>query len=438
MTELSHSDRDPVPSRRDGAGEAFFPVSLRFVDDGLEAEYRRSFARERRGQLGLGVVLLGILWALFGIVDHAVFVRHFTLLAWLRYGVFLPLMLVSWPVFLSPKLSSFFERRAQEVLLYLGAVATAGILAMGAATTVDSGSREILVGSLGLLVTLTFLYGFSPMRFVYALGLGLFATAVGFLLLLRALSAPPLLWATLAVFALAVNGAGGWVSRVLERLARLDFARRRAILRERERSERLLSNALPLEIARRLLDEPLDLGKERAALAERHEDVTVVFADLVGFTPLAEKLSTEQLADLLSRLFGAFDALALRHGVEKIKTLGDAWLGASGVPHARRDHARRGLALAQDMVRAVAELRDETKLDVSVRVGVHSGSAVSGVIGRTRFAYDLWGEAVDGAKAMESGGVPGRVRVSEATRALLDRVDLEGPDASGRYFVRHG
>jgi class 3 adenylate cyclase len=382
----------------------------------------------------MGAVLLGVLYASFGVVDAIAFPEHVRALSVTRAVVVL-LMVLSWPVILADRFRETYERHVQEILLWLGVVSTGGILAMGAQVSQRATLLETIVGTLGFLVTLTFLYGFTQMRFLYSAALGSAMTAVGLYYLVVYLAAPTFLWLAIVVFGVAVHASGWWVSRTLEQLSRSAFVQEEATVAERERSERLLANALPAEIARKLRDDDAAFGAEREALAERHDAVTVLVADLVGFTPLAERLSADELARLLDRLFSAFDALADVHGVEKIKTLGDAWIAAAGAPTARDDHAVATARLALAMLDSVDELRAKTGVDVQVRIGVHTGAAVAGVIGHLRYAYDLWGDAVDGAKAMESGGRPGCARVSEATRALIPS-DVPIDDENGALYLR--
>lgn len=182
---------------------------------------------------------------------------------------------------------------------------------------------------------------------------------------------------------------------------------------ERQRSERLLLNTLPAAIAQRLKEQPGE------AIAERHAEVSVLFCDIVGFTRLSERLPPERLVELLNRVFTAFDDLADAHGVEKIKTIGDAYMVAAGLPEPRADHAAALADLALGMVAAVRTLREETGAALDVRIGIHSGPVVAGVIGRRKFAYDLWGDVVNTAARMESHGVAGAVQVTQATADLL-------------------
>lgn len=174
------------------------------------------------------------------------------------------------------------------------------------------------------------------------------------------------------------------------------------------RSEGLLLNVLPRSIADRLKRSP-------GVIAEAHEQVTVLFADIVDFTPFAERTAPERVVGVLDEVFSAFDALAERHGVEKIKTAGDAYMAASGLPVARADHAAAMADMALDMRASFAGLCASLELQLAIRIGLASGPVVAGVIGRHKFTYDLWGDTVNTASRMESHGVPGRIQVSEAT-----------------------
>lgn len=171
------------------------------------------------------------------------------------------------------------------------------------------------------------------------------------------------------------------------------------------RSEGLLLNVLPGSIANRLKRSP-------GVIADAHEQVTVLFADIVDFTPFAEHTAPARVVGVLDEVFSAFDDLAERHGVEKIKTAGDAYMAASGLPVARSDHAEAMADMALDMRVAFAALCVSLELDLALRIGLASGPVVAGVIGRHKFTYDLWGDTVNTASRMESHGVPGRIQVT--------------------------
>jgi class 3 adenylate cyclase len=181
---------------------------------------------------------------------------------------------------------------------------------------------------------------------------------------------------------------------------------------EKEKSERLLLNVLPASIATRL-----KLGER--SIAERYDNVTVLFADVVDFITVAAQIDPEELVALLNDLFTRFDRLVNQHGLEKIKTIGDCYLAVGGLPDRRPDHAEAVAAMALEMLGAVADLNRERHLHLALRIGINSGPVVAGVIGRQKFSYDLWGSTVNLASRMQSSGLPDRINVSGSTRDLL-------------------
>ena len=180
---------------------------------------------------------------------------------------------------------------------------------------------------------------------------------------------------------------------------------------ERARSERLLLNVLPAPIAERL-------KQQEEVIADRFDAVSVLFADIVGFTPLSVGMSADELVAMLDGLFARLDEMTQRRGLEKIRTIGDAYMVAAGVPTPRDDHAPVLVDLGLDMLQAAHDGSGGHPLQL--RVGISSGPAVAGVIGRTKFQYDIWGDTVNTASRMESHGVPGRIHVSESTRLLIE------------------
>ncbi|MBO9997550.1 MAG: DUF3365 domain-containing protein [Cyanobacteria bacterium SID2] len=194
--------------------------------------------------------------------------------------------------------------------------------------------------------------------------------------------------------------------RVIERTAQLQESNEQ-LASEREKSERLLLNVLPASIATQLKESP-------STVAQQFDEVTILFADICGFTVISSQISAAQLVELLNEIFSQFDRLTERYGLEKIKTIGDAYMVVGGLPLPMSNHvdAIADLALAmQQEVMKLSERRDET---LQVRVGINTGSVVAGVIGIRKFIYDLWGDAVNVASRMESSGVPGKIQVTEA------------------------
>ncbi len=188
---------------------------------------------------------------------------------------------------------------------------------------------------------------------------------------------------------------------------------------ERTKSDRLLLNVLPKAIAERL-------KAGQRTIVDSFIDATVLFADIVGFTRISAKQSPQRTVQLLNEIFSSFDRVAEQLELEKIKTIGDAYMMVSGVPVIRADHAELCAAAAFEILEAVKAFNRRHQLDWSIRIGMNSGPVVAGIIGTKKFAYDLWGDTVNIASRMESHGRPGCVQVSEVTRKLLEgKYDFE-------------
>ena len=185
-----------------------------------------------------------------------------------------------------------------------------------------------------------------------------------------------------------------------------------ALRQEQAKAENLLLNILPRSIADRL-------KAETQPIADQIGSASILFADVVDFTPWSEQLPPAEVVGYLDHLFSHFDELAERHGLEKIKTIGDCYMVAAGVPTPRPDHARALALMALDMLEAMRSDEVFGHLGLELRVGINSGPVVAGVIGRKRFLYDLWGDAVNTASRMESHGTPGRIQITRATYELL-------------------
>jgi class 3 adenylate cyclase len=223
-------------------------------------------------------------------------------------------------------------------------------------------------------------------------------------------------YSCVALIALGVGLVLAWTldrtSRHSYRQGRIIEAQQRLIERERDRADNLLCNVLPAAIADRLKKDP-------ARIAEHFEQVTVLFGDIAGFTPMSAEVSPQDLVAALDEVFTAFDDIAQRHGLEKIKTIGDAYMAVGGVPTPRADHAQAVAQMALEMRDLVAKRRFFGTRQLRMRIGIHTGPAVAGVIGRKKFVYDLWGDTVNTASRMESHGAPGEIQLSDATHAAL-------------------
>jgi guanylate cyclase len=213
------------------------------------------------------------------------------------------------------------------------------------------------------------------------------------------------------------------------------FARQRQDAQER--ADTLLLNILPRSIADQLKDKP-------RMIADHFTDASILFADVAGFTPMAEREAPTAVVAMLDRLFGHFDELVERYELEKIKTIGDAYMAAAGIPSPRPDHAQALATLALDLLDAVREDGAMGSLGFELRIGINSGPVVAGVIGRKRFLYDLWGDAVNVADRMQTEGTPGQIQITRATYELLKdeficeprgTVDVKGKGQMETWFV---
>jgi adenylate cyclase len=219
-------------------------------------------------------------------------------------------------------------------------------------------------------------------------------------------------WFSSLMLALNISVGGAIVFTLLALFAKQRQDALAGLRIAQARAENLLLNILPGSIAERLKDSP-------QTIADQFPAASVLFADVVDFTPRSNGLTAAEVVGLLDRLFGEFDTLAERYDLEKIKTIGDAYMVAAGVPDPRPDHAHALALLALDMVAATRSNGAVGDLDLVLRIGINSGPVVAGVIGRKRFLYDLWGDAVNTASRMESQGTPDRIQITRATYDLI-------------------
>lgn len=377
---------------------------LRFPGD-LEREFREEYFRKSIG-LGRGVLLIAVcivaLAGLYALTEPPVVRLH----DWpVRYGIICPLLLGLFGLSFVPRLFRHMQVASAAAVLLLGA----SLLVIDLRTPGAVAQQ----GALDIIVLIVATYTLVRLRFVNAV-LVCFALIAAYNWVAVALSPMP----TSAVmtnnfFLLSTNLFGMISCYAMELYMRRDFLLRRRLQEEQRKSEELLLNILPAPVAERLKRDP-------ATIAESYGEVTVVFADIVDFTPLCARLSAERVVELLNGVFTMFDRLAEKHGTEKIKTIGDAYMAVAGLPHPRADHARAAAELALDMREEVRRHGHESGVPLEVRIGINSGPVVAGVIGSRKFIYDLWGATVNIAGRMESHGVPGAIQVTEVTYRMLE------------------
>jgi class 3 adenylate cyclase len=292
---------------------------------------------------------------------------------------------------------------------YLGLATATAIVAVPTLLTGTAARTQLFMGLTVIAVWL----GLPPSRrgIGWAFSILNVGGAVALSLLFQRASPPyPILAARAPVLEMASIGSILALLLAFGVFTHFTMTRAEALLaREQERSDGLLRNVLPDPVIERL--------KAGETIADRFEAATVLFADIANFTPRAERVAPERLVAMLHEIFTRFDALCARHGLEKIKTIGDAYMVVGGVPTPRHDHVEAVAELALAMRAALATMPDAD--DLELRIGIHTGPVVAGVIGQRKFAYDLWGDTVNTASRMESHGQPGRIQTTAAVYAAL-------------------
>ncbi len=387
-------------------------LRLRFRDPALEAAFR-----EDRFHLDLWNVrfafLIGIsLWIGWGFLlrRHMLALSDQRLDTQIRIGVFIPLLVLG----LVLSYTSVFSRIWEWVCVAIAVVTI--VVWVFYSSNIFTLPAEY--GYVGVILITAFTYTLLRLRFV----LVVFITAVGIAAYLphaftaRYIVDVSRVLATLYLFSFGV--LGGFAAYRFELFARQLFLRQRELDRERQRSDSLLLNILPQAVVEQLKASP----GER--VADAFDDISVVFVDAVASTEQAAHSSPEEFADALDALFRRFDEIADRHGLEKIKTIGDAYLAVAGAPVPMADHADAAVAMALEILDGSGTLRWPSGNPIRVRGGVTSGPAVAGVIGTRKFQYDVWGDTVNLASRLQEQAEPGQVLISERTAA--DATDRDG------------
>ncbi|MGA9100836.1 adenylate/guanylate cyclase domain-containing protein [Aeromicrobium sp.] len=289
----------------------------------------------------------------------------------------------------------------------------------------------------GTLLILMFLFAFARIRFIWAISTApLLVAGYAGVQAIENTPADQVLYNDFFLLSFVVIGVS--TSYTLERLRRLEFVRRRELSVERQRSDDLLHNILPEEVATRLRN------NHQGSIADSEADASVMFADIVGFTPFSSLLPPAEVVRLLDMLFNRFDDLCEGFGIEKIKTIGDAYMAVAGIPRPDPAHATSMVELAFAMQRAASDVSPHWPAPLALRIGIASGPVVAGVIGHKKFAYDLWGDTVNTASRMESHGRPNRIQVSESTYELLrdryafgdpQKTEIKGKGSMTTYFL---
>lgn len=391
---------------------------LRFPEN-IETQFQTDYHRSTLSSTRLALVLGLILFSLFGFLDvYAVPISR-NIVWFIRYIVVAPVMIIA----LAASYSKRFQKYIQGLMCIAVAVSGLGIVAMISVT------QETEVGNRFYFTSLVLVsmwgYGLSRLRFWYAV-LANFIIVIGYEF--ASIEVKQLLTSETGVviftmhnfFFLGANVIGMFTSYALERYARREFLQKYDIREQRDKADKLLFNMLPKKIA-----EKLKQGDEN--IAEEFDTASVLFADIVNFTPMSARFDSYEVVDMLNDLFSRFDELVDKYGVEKIQVAGDGYMAAAGVPLPRVDHATVLVRLAFEMLECVkSEAFLEGKHPVEIRIGINSGPLIAGVIGQKKMVYAVWGDTVNTASRMESHGKSGKIQITRATYELVkDEFDCE-------------
>jgi len=389
---------------------------LRFPGE-IEEQFREDYHVNTVSTTRLALVLGLILYSLFGILDIYAIPISKDIVWIIRYGIVAPVFLFV----LVASYSTIFQKYTQALMSLAVAVSGLGIVAMISITReAEFGNRFYFTG---LILISMWGYSLSRLRFWYAvlanlvIMIGYEYGSIVFKQLLES-ETGIVIFTMHNFFFLGAYVIGMFGSYFLERYTRRDFLQKYTIQAQRDQADELLYNVLPERIAERL-------KQSSETIAEEFNSVSVLFADIVNFTPISARFGPREVVDMLNEVFSHFDGLVDKYGVEKIQVAGDAYMVAAGVPTFRPDHATVLAQLALDMLDYVKQ--EEFlggKHPIEIRIGLNSGSLIGGVIGRKKYFYALWGDMVNIASRMQSHGEVGKIQITRDTYELV-KADFE-------------
>jgi class 3 adenylate cyclase len=379
------------------------PFSLVFAEEDLETAYFEHRFPELKRLTRRTLIVASLLYVVFGFLDPWIVPE-------VKENVWRIRILVS-AYFGFTYMMTFtpaFKRITLVAMTSIGVLGGAGVLLM--LMIADDTGAQLYYAGLILVMNGTFLMLGLP--FVQGLGICLYILLAYELIAIGARATPLPVLVNNNFFLVGSLIIAGFTGYNLELYTRRSFCQTRIIETERAKSDSLLLNILPKEIAKTL--------KERnGTIADHFEEASILFADIVDFTPLSEQMTPAEMIELLNEMFSYFDSLVEEHDLEKIRTIGDNYMVTSGVPRPRPDHAQALARMALDMRNFASAPPALVNGQLQLRIGINSGPVVAGVIGHKKFQYDVWGSAVNTASRMETQGAPGKIQITQATYELV-------------------
>ncbi|WP_417518450.1 adenylate/guanylate cyclase domain-containing protein [Minwuia sp.] len=379
--------------------------SLRFIDEDWDDRYRGALRESNLSTLRAAMMIAIGLNLIFVPQDFFFYPENAVTIALWR-GIGMTLLFV---VLLAASYRPFWRTRWPALLM----VMVIGYTVFQAVANVYGGHFQPV--DHGFILMVFIIYAMLPFFYIQAVNAALLCTALYLgITIWGGWPHADLQQVSYSIVLILASNLIGFVAlRRMELLRRRGFASNELVAEERARVRELLDRILPASVATRLRE-----GETR--VVERLADVTVLFADIEGFTSMASECQPEETLDTLSDAFDRFDKLVVQHGVEKIKTIGDAYMVAAGAPAGSKADARQAAALSLDMIRVVRDLKRPDGSALHIRIGVARGPIIAGVVGDSRFLYDLWGDAVNTASRMETTGAADRIQV---TREVVDALE---------------
>ena len=422
---------------QDTKSHLFRPILLSFYEEKIEKEYAIDYFNSSKVSLRFGVVYTFIVFAF----ELALAKVQADLMQLTSSMTVITIIVGIMIIYLSYK--AWFAKYFQVVTIVYGFLIFAHVFllyfdgfvfsSMQISSLVDLDPMQLINLVMSVFLYIICFYSFMRLRFVYSAGL-LVTISIVFTGIITTISGYNQVYGMLISYLFLINIFGLLLSHRLEYYSRRQFLLTKSIFLENERSESLLLNVLPKEIAQRLK------GKEDN-IVDEFDEATVLFCDICGFTPLSSNMPPKELVQLLNMMFSEFDKISEKYGIEKIKTMGDCYMSVAGIPIKTIDHAETMAKVAIEMKSFVQSM----DYDLNVRIGIHSGPVVAGVIGVKKFIYDLWGDTVNIAARMESHSINGQIQVSKKTYEIIkgkftfeDRgfIEIKGKGKMQTYFLK--